>query len=178
MCKILQLSYLFDLDFCLLYHYKSFNSSKLGIIEQTFDNEYANFIEVLRSKSSIIPHEKIKQNVKKAIIDFFNPEYWDVGSTIDLSKLFNILISIDGVQDIKMGYLKPGVAPSNTIYYNGLSFAAWSKRIMNGKDFEIFKGSKKIEEFQFPVLAEDTILNLDKRIIVVSESFSSPMIEY
>jgi len=155
-----------------------FDTTKLGLMDDTFDSEVANFIEVLRIKDSIIPLEKIKQNVIKTIKDFFDPEINNIGGTIDLSKLYSNILSLEGVQDVKSSYLKPGELPSNVVYYNGLSFAHWSKRIIAGKDFSIEKGNIKVENFQYPVLATDVVLNLDKRVRVVAYSFSTPIIEY
>ena len=147
-------------------------------MEVLFDSNFETFIEVLRDKNTIIPVEKIKQNIILTINNYFSSENMNIGMTIDLSQLYNLLSNINGIESIKTGYLKSGDQASNVIYYNGLSFACWSKRIMNGKDFEIFKGSKKLEEFQFPILVDSTILNLNKRIRVVSQSFSTPTTEF
>jgi len=141
-----------------------------------FDLTHENKIIIERDKNSMITVEKIQQQVITTIQSFFNILNIKIGMTVNITTLYNNLMSIPGVSRIKTRYLANGDTIENAEYFNGLSFAKWTPLLIEGKDFTIITGPYKLAKFQYPILLDsEHILN---KIEVTSEPYVVGQIEY
>lgn len=141
-----------------------------------FDSNYENKIQLVRDRNTLITVERIKQRAISIIQSFFANENNKLGQTIDINNLYNQLISIDGVKEVKTKYLPVGQPDSSTQYYDGLTFAMWTQHIINGADFKTISGNYKLKSFQFPILLDSN--NISNRIEVSSDSYNISEVEY
>ena len=151
------------------------NLTTLKYSISNWDANYENWLEIVKTKDSYISAEKIRSNVINTIKTFFRPDLNELGSKLDINNLYTQLLSIDGVNLVRMAYRPVGTNEGDTVYYNGISFAKWTPLLVAGADVEIIKGSYKLETFQFPILLEE---NLSSRIKIVAESFGQSSVEF
>lgn len=140
-----------------------------------WDSNFENWIEIIKTKDSYISAEKIRSQVIIKLKNFFDPSVNEIGGVLNLNTLYSNLLSTDGVKTIRMAYKPTGGTESDTIYYNGMSFAKWTPVIIEGRDIDIVKGTIQLESFQFPYLLES---NLNSRIKIFTESFNQTSIEF
>jgi hypothetical protein len=141
----------------------------------SFDPNIENWIEILKDKNNYVSAEKIKKLAIDTIRNFFDPEKVHMGDNLNINELYNRLNAIDGVKSISTVYKKSNDANFNAQYFNGLSFAIWSKQCINGADLNTYSGNIQLQPFQFPVLIDT---DLENRVKVVFETFGQPSIEY
>jgi hypothetical protein len=141
-----------------------------------------NWIEVERDKNSIVSAERIKQDVIEIIRNFFDPEITSIGATVDLRQLQQNIEGIEGVSRVRTAFLSKADQEKNrcdkTEYFNGLSFATWTSKVISGADLKIFAGNEKVEDFQFPELLDEAQLKLEARVKIVFDALGNPSIEY
>ena len=135
------------------------------------DNEQ--WIEIRKDQNSFVSAEKLKRQVRDAVVSFFSGEDVGLGKTLDLDKLSSTISSITGVKEIRTAYRRSGSAAQDTEYFYGLSFVAWTPLLISGSDISIVRSRTKLEQFQFPVIGPDDIID---KIKVVSESFGQPSV--
>lgn len=140
-----------------------------------FDPNIENWIEILKDKNSFVSADQIKKLAINIIRDFFDPEKNKLGINLNLNELYNKLNALDGVQSVTTAYKKANDPTFSTQYFNGLSFAIWSKQMINGADLNTYSGNIQLQPFQFPVLLDS---DLENRVKVVFETFGQPSIEY
>ena len=140
-----------------------------------FDPNIENWIEILKDKNSFVSAEQIKKLAINIIRDFFDPNKNTLGSNLNINELYNRLNAIDGIQSVYTVYKKTDEPSFSAQYFNGLSFAIWSKQMINGADLNTYSGNIQLQPFQFPVLLDS---DLENRIKVVFETFGQPSIEY
>lgn len=163
----------FDVSFIPCYK----NTDSNGVNKYLLDNwdpNMENWIEILKDKNSFVPAEKIKKAAIDTIKNYFKAENQYLGTTVDFDALYASLMAINGVKSVKMAYRVTGAADNTTQYFNGISFAVWTKKIINGADLTIVSSNKKLEDFQFPVLVDD----LDTRIKLTYDSIGQRSVEY
>lgn len=141
-----------------------------------FDVNCENKIQIVRDRNTLITVERIKQRAISIIQSFFANENNILGMTIDINSLYNQLMAIDGVKEVKTKYLPVGQPVSSTQYYDGLTFAMWTQHIINGADFKTISGNYKLKSFQFPILLDSN--NITNRIEVSSDSYNISEVEY
>ena len=152
--------------------FKNLNGSYY-IDETLFQTNPDNWIEIIKDKTTFVSSEKIKQNVMNEIKRFFEPQNNKMGEVVNLNQLYINLINIPGVKNVRTCFRNNvlGRPVSETYYYNGISFIAYTKAIMLGADIEIVQGSQKLQDFQFPQLGFEKYLS--DKIFVISESNQS-----
>jgi hypothetical protein len=125
-------------------------------------------IEIIKDPSSLVSKEKIKAQANTIVTSFFALTNNTIGTNIDLVDLKNQLRSIPGVANI--------YTVNGTTRLSGLYFAKWTPQLINGLDFEVSNSDIQLEEFQFPVLKEQTkILN---QITIIDGQISNIGTEY
>jgi hypothetical protein len=139
-----------------------------------WDPNFENYIEVELNPSTLEAPQRIKNKVNSFIISFFSTENQRLGVTVNFDSLYNALISIDGVKNIRTVYKATG--SNNVIYYNGLKFAKWTPNILNGADRELVTGNYKLEEFMYPRLTESSMNNRIK--IITQSAYGVNEVEY
>lgn len=138
------------------------------------DPDLTNWIEIIKDSSSQVSTERLKATVIQTITDFFSPKANRLGQRMDFTVLYNTLVNIQGIKHVRMAFLPPGGKPSETRYYNGLSFAALTASVLRGRDFTTVSGVFDLQPFCFPVLGQSSTLG--NRIKILSENLSrSPM---
>ena len=143
-----------------------------------WDPDVENFIEIVKDNTSVVTPEKVKSDVINSIRDFFKPKNNTIGGIVDLRELHNNLLNIEGVSVVKTVFEKTVNDAKTRFDFNGLSFAAWTQELAGGEDKFVFNGNIDLKNFQFPRLAVDDNLQIEKRVKVVFESFGSPSVEY
>ena len=144
-----------------------------------WDPNYENYIEIRYDNNSNVSQDRVKSRVINEITNWFEPQFNELGSTIDISQLYNDLLAIDGVDSIYTvytPYTDGAFDYDNSQYFKGLSFSNWTSSIVDGEDQSIFTGKIQLEDFQFPVLYDST--NLENRVRLVFESYQIPRVEY
>lgn len=131
-----------------------------------------NWIEITLENNSVYVNSVIQNQVVQIIEEFFDQTKQKLGGQINYNNLLNRILSINGVQRVRTvyqpsqenGYIAPTVR-------DGLCFATWSSNyIYQGDDLEVSNISKKLEDFQFPVLFDK---NLEKKIKVIKKSLNN-----
>lgn len=145
----------------------------------TWDNDFSNFdqnkyykIALVRDVNSMVSVARIKQNAYTFIKEFFDVSNNTLGQMIRIDNLYNQLSTINGVKEVQTIYYNPDGTTTN---FNGLSFIAWTPKIVRGLDYVIVSGAYKLKNFQFPLLYD--VNSLKDRIVVTSENFKINSIE-
>lgn len=126
---------------------------------------------VIKKGKTYLSDDKIKNNVVKLIVDFFN-ERQTLGATINLSELYQYVMSLGYIDEIKtMYYSGSAINKENIAYCNGFSFAKFTKSIINCNDFEQFNQYYTLEKFQYATLLNSQ--NLFNLINITSENIFS-----
>lgn len=116
-------------------------------------------LRVKKKANTFINNEQIKLQINKLITEYFSLKNQKLGSVIDISNLYKQILDLGCVESIQTVH-KPERDSNNEFVTDGLSFACFSPTPINGKDFEIFKYSKKLLPFQFGLLFTDSLLDL------------------
>lgn len=141
-----------------------------------WDPNFENWIEILKDKNSMVPVEKLREQVTQTIKAYFDENRLYIGQNVDLNAIQTDLMEIEGVKKISTVYKEGGLESNNTPqYFEGLRFASWTKALVDGADLNISTGNISLQPFQFPVLKTD---DFGSRIQVVFESFGQPSVEY
>ena len=141
-----------------------------------WDVDFENKIQLIRDRNTMITVERIKQRAINIIQNFFLLENNKIGQVIDVNSLYNQLLAIDGVKDVRTKYLVSGQPESTAEYYDGLSFATWTPHIIEGADLTRVSGNYKLKSFQFPFLYESS--SISNRVEVSSDTYNVSEIEY
>jgi len=141
-----------------------------------FDADHENTIEIVRDRNTMITVERIKQRVVQTIQDFFGVDNNVLGGTINIDTLYNSIMAIDGVKEVRTKYKLTGAAESTAVRFDGLSFAIWSQHLIQGADFTRISGNWKIKSFQFPFLLDS--VNFSNKIEVLNDNYNISEIEY
>ena len=99
---------------------------------------------VIVKNRTFLSDSTIKKNVVEVIIKYFN-EHGKLGDTINIS---------DMVKEIKaLGYVDRVITRNENHDVNGLSFATFTKNLMNYADFETVTEYCNLQKFQYPILS-------------------------
>lgn len=145
-----------------------------NINDQTIDTHFTPPVRILIKKGkTYLSDEKIKNNVVSMIIDYFDKRNV-LGATINLSELYQQIMSLGYIDSIKTIYFNENstnTKTENIAYCEGLSFAKFTQSIINNVDFEHFTQYYTLEKFQYPTLLNSS--NLFNLINVTSENIFS-----
>lgn len=143
-----------------------------------WDPEIENYIELRYDNYSKIPQSKVKSQVVNEIIRYFTISNNSLGQVMDFTYLHNKLLAIEGVANIYTVYAPDAPEDYSTArFFNGLSFASWTPKLIEGMDREIVSSVVRLKNFQFPFLLSDEE-DLNKRVRLVFESHQLPRVEY
>ena len=150
------------------------SGEKFNINDETIDSSFQPPVRIIIKKGkTYLSDEKIKNNVAKIIVDYFN-ENDKLGATINLSKLYQSVMSLGYIDSIKTVYYNNKnnyIRDEMIAYCNGFSFAKFTKPIINCNDFEQFNQYFVLEKFQYPTLLNAQ--NLFNLINITSENIFS-----
>ena len=128
-----------------------------------WDPNNENYIEIELTSTTVESPQRIRNKVNNIIIDYFSEKNQKIGSLINIDKLHNDILTLEGVSRIRTIFN----GDDNIISVNGLSFAKWSSNIMKGEDRKLVSGTTQLEKFMFPKLLESSLVD---RIKVITES--------
>jgi len=143
-----------------------------GYTTTNWDASAENYIEIHIDNSTLISAESIRSAINTLVISYFSEQNQKIGALVDFNDLYTQIRSIRGVNGIRTIYNKGSVVK----IVDGLSFAYWTPRIINGADIKLTNGTVQLEGFKFPELNEADILN---RIKIVKDSvYQNTVVEY
>ena len=145
-----------------------------NITDETIDSHFTPPVRILVKKGkTYLSDEKIKNNIVSIITNYFNKKN-ELGATINLSELYQQIMSLGYIDSLKTIYYNENlnnVKNENIAYCEGLSFAKFTPTIINSVDFEHFTQYYTLEKFQYPTLFNSSkLFNL---INVTSENIFS-----
>lgn len=122
---------------------------------------YLNQIKIIiyKNSSSIISNDQLKEKINNIILNYFNINNQKFGSVINLADITNEIYNLGYIKSIRTVNI-PEEDKNNINYVVGLSFAAFTPKFIEGKDFTEFTGNLTLENFQFPSLYVKTLLNM------------------
>lgn len=129
---------------------------------------------ITRDKNSMVAVDAIKQSVKNVVLDFFKESNNTMGVAVDPSKLFDIIMDIEGVSEAQT--VSVNTEDATEVVHDGISFVRWTDTIIDGADKEIVRGSMKLKRFQFPILFNPP--DIESRLEVKTDQFGVYNIEY
>lgn len=152
---------------------KPSNDKAYEINNYTIDSHFTPPVKILVKKGkTYLSDEKIKNNIVTIITNYFD-EKNELGATINLSELYQKIMSLGYIDSVKTIYYDDTdeVKMEDVSYCEGLSFAKFTTPIINNGDFEHFTQYYTLEKFQYPTLLNSSkLFNL---IYITSENIFS-----
>lgn len=151
---------------------KPSNDKAYEINNYTIDSHFTPPVKILVKKGkTYLSDEKIKNNIVTIITNYFD-EKNELGATINLSELYQKIMSLGYIDSVKTIYYDTDeVKMEDVSYCEGLSFAKFTTPIINNGDFEHFTQYYTLEKFQYPTLLNSSkLFNL---IYITSENIFS-----
>jgi hypothetical protein len=151
---------------------KPSNDKAYEINNHTIDSHFTPPVKILVKKGkTYLSDEKIKNNIVTIITNYFD-EKNELGATINLSELYQKIMSLGYIDSVKTIYYDTDeVKMEDVSYCEGLSFAKFTTPIINNGDFEHFTQYYTLEKFQYPTLLNSSkLFNL---IYITSENIFS-----
>jgi hypothetical protein len=145
-------------------------AKKYYLTTSQFDETDENYIEITIDDALSYSPALIKNQVKNTIISFFTDTNFKLGGSVDLGKLMDSILSIEGITNIRTCFIP---RPEEALKYSvvakpGLYFASWTDDIIDkGDDLYITTANRKLEDFQFPSLVSTL---LDNKIKVITKN--------
>ena len=138
-----------------IYKYATFGIPRAdGSFEVTDRNDC--FLEITKTFNSKRPTFSIKAEVNKIFLDFFNEPM--LGGIFKYSNLVNLLMSVDGVSQIKTK------RDNLDSFYNGLSLFVWNPTYPQ-LDKQIVTNDFELKSFE--ILIYRNLLRIDEKITIV-----------
>lgn len=141
-----------------------------------FDNNNESYLEITISDNSLYSNTSIKTQINQIFVQFFNPLNQSIGNIININDIETRIYAIPGVQRIRTVFScneldEHGNKLYPDIFIDGISFATWSSSIIDvGDDMSVSTINRTLEDFQFPHMYSDSIIN---RITIIKKSFSN-----
>lgn len=143
-------------------------TKKYYLTTPQFDETDENYIEITIDDALSYSPALIKNQVKNTIISFFADTNFKLGSSVDLGKLMDSILSIEGITNIRTCFIPRAeeALKYSVVAKPGLYFASWTDDIIDkGDDLYITTANRKLEDFQFPSLVSTL---LDNKIKVIT----------
>lgn len=118
----------------------------------SFNNINTSNIYIQKNYNSRRNDSSIITEVNQIIQDYFARKNINLGQTIDLVYLQNLILGIDGVKKIST------IDTLTNARVDGLKFIMWNP-IIGDISLENLNGSKTLEDFQFPYLFSNSFIN-------------------
>ena len=144
-----------------VYVYMDFYLKKLDDALINIDDTSLTKLLINKSYSTRRSSSSIALDIKKIFDDNFSKEKSKLGQVIDVYKIANDIINLDGVDNIQT------YRSDINLSINGLSFVIWNPTY-SGTDIYTFTQNTKLENFKFPIFFN--IENIMNRIEVVDKS--------
>lgn len=141
-----------------------------------FDHTHESYLEITISDNSLYSNTSIKTQINQIFVNFFNPMKQTIGKIININDLETLIYAIPGVQRIRTVFSSSelnefGDKRYADIFIDGISFATWSSSIIDvGDDMSVSTINRTLEDFQFPHMYSNSIVN---RIKIIKKSFSN-----
>lgn len=144
-----------------VYVYMDFYLKKSDDASIDITNTSSTKLLINKSYSTRRSSSSIALDIKKIFDDNFSKEKSKLGQVIDVYKIANDIINLDGVDSIQT------YRSDVNLLINGLSFVIWNPTYF-GTDVYTFTQNTKLENFKFPIFFD--IENIMDRIEVVDKS--------
>lgn len=116
-------------------------------------------IRIKKKPDTYFNNEQIKSDVSEIIENYFKIQNQTLGAVININELYKKIISLDYIESIQTVNI-PEQDKDDEYIIDGLSFASFSVKILQGKDFNIVTYTDQLLPFQFGQLYRDNIINL------------------
>ena len=144
------------------------------IVQQLKDGTYSDntdsYIEVTMNDNTLYASSVVAEQITNIIRNFFISNKIQIGCVVNYNDLMEKIYSINGIEHIRTVYL-PNNDLSQLKTYEGISFATWSRQIVDvGDDLQVSNSSRSLEKFQYPLFFDT---NLQKKIKVIKKSINN-----
>ena len=142
--------------------------------QTSFDSNIENWLEVIINSNYLYASNSLQSQIANIIRQFFDPVKQKLGQQVDVNSLLADILSINGVQNVRTVY--QATSADSTTYVPpvikpGICFASWSASYIEaGDDLEVTNSTRKLEDFQFPVLNEN---NIENHIKIIKSSMTN-----
>ena len=143
--------------------YKAFSFGLLQSGElPTFQATEQTVLVLKRSQLSTQSREKIKNDAVQVVSNYFNVDNCQLGQIVDLTKLSNTLLAVDGVGRI----LTRRVTPTNTFEVPTISMIYWNPNYST-VDINVAAQNIPLQVYEFPFFYQQSLIT--NKIIVEDE---------
>lgn len=143
--------------------YKAFSFGLLQSGElPTFQATEQTVLVLKRSQLSNQSREKIKNDAVQVVSNYFNVDNCQLGQIVDLTKLSNTLLAVDGVGRI----LTRRVTPTNTFEVPTISMIYWNPNYST-VDINVAAQNIPLQVYEFPFFYQQSLIT--NKIIVEDE---------
>ena len=131
-----------------------------------FDENCESYIEITLDDNMIYVSSNIQKLVYDEIIKVFDVNSQQLGGIVQYQNIVNNIYAINGVQRVRTVYTKDDICHA----YDGISFASWSEEsvLHFHEDLQIGNVMRHVEDFQFPVLENES--GLFDRIKIITKA--------
>lgn len=115
-------------------------------------------IRIIKKANTYFTNAQIMSDINEIIIDYFKIENQTLGNNIKIEELYHKIMNLGYIENIKTVNI-PKLDANNEYSVDGLSFACFSVKIIQGADFEVVKFNDQLLPFQFAQLYVDDLIN-------------------
>lgn len=116
-------------------------------------------IRIHKKPGTYFTNTQIIEDVNNIILEYFDVKNQTMGKNINIDEIYSKIMKLDYIESIKTVNIP--INDVNRQYsVDGLSFASFSVKIINGKDFDIIRHNDQLLPFQFAQLFVDDIKNM------------------
>lgn len=120
-------------------------------------------IVITKKNNGLITDSQLKTQINNIFVEYFNIKNQKLGNAVNIDELEAKIYKLSGVKNIKTRYnVSPGLKKIGYLNYesDGLSLASFTQPIIESADFDVFNHSKKVYDFQYPALYNNTVADL------------------
>lgn len=115
-------------------------------------------IRITKKADTYFTNAQIKSEINKIITDYFKIENQKLGNTIKIDEIYHKIMNLGYIESVKTVNI-PKLDQNNEYIIDGLSFACFSVKLIQGADFDVVKYNDQLLPFQFAQLYSDSIIN-------------------
>jgi hypothetical protein len=120
-------------------------------------------IIITKKNNGLITDSQLKTQINNIFVDYFNLKNQKLGNIVNIDELEAKIYKLPSVKNIKTRYVvSSGLINLGYINYeaDGLSLAGFTQTIVDSADFDVFNHVKKVYDFQYPALYNNTVEDL------------------
>lgn len=160
-------------------HYNG--STNLLLDNFVWEDNGENRLEVEVENNITLSVQNLKETVAHTIRTFFDENKMNIGITVEVPSLTNMILAIPGVKNVRTVYRRydeksDSYSPYEVIAQSGVSLAYWNSSIVNGYDIRYSGSNVVLEPFQFPVW-NDVNSIVDKIDMITEGSYNIVSVE-